>query len=132
MDCASGWRRWKDCSLRKASLERLYPMFSKRGAPRRYNKLVDKISDAVSVPKEVTECRCEKQKPNGKIISSKERPPNARPILRNCRPPPLLRSPFWMVSGLPANLKWINFGPMGNSELAPGAGVGASSRGGRG
>ena len=53
MDCASGRRRWKDCSLRKASRERLYPIFSKRGASGRHNKLVRKIPDAVSIPKEV-------------------------------------------------------------------------------
>ena len=58
----------KDCSLRKDSYERLCPGLSKRGASGRHNKLVRKISDAVSISKEVTECRYEKQERNGRVI----------------------------------------------------------------
>src|SRR5580704_8540567 len=55
MDRASGWQSRKDCSLRKASCEHLYAVFSKRGASGRHNKLVRKIPDAFSIPKEVKE-----------------------------------------------------------------------------
>src|SRR5260370_159333 len=53
MDRASGWRSRKDCSLRKASSEHLYAVFSKRGASGRHNQLVRKIQYDVSIPKEV-------------------------------------------------------------------------------
>jgi hypothetical protein len=53
MDSPNGRRSRKDSSLRKASREHLCAVFSKRGAPGRFDKLVRKISDAVSIPKEM-------------------------------------------------------------------------------
>lgn len=61
MDRASWRRSRKDRSLREDSCEHVCPGFSKRAAPGRHHKLVHKVSDAVSISKEVTECRYEKQ-----------------------------------------------------------------------
>jgi hypothetical protein len=68
----SGRRSRKDCSLRKASCEHRCAVLSKRGVSGRHNKLVRKIRHDVSVPKAVRECRHEKQKRSGRVISSKE------------------------------------------------------------
>ena len=68
MDRTSGWRSRKDSSLRKASCEHLCAVFPKRGASGRHNKLVRKIRHDVSIPKEVRECRYEKQEAEAEAI----------------------------------------------------------------
>src|SRR5208337_1911868 len=51
--CAGGRRRRENCAFRKGTREHLRTSLRKCGIPERDEQVVGKISDAVSIPKEV-------------------------------------------------------------------------------